>query len=480
VGSETITNIVLTNRISGVGAALTLGHGNANSTLIVRQAGAASAANRVTLDLSGLDTFSANVGRVLVGVGAGGPNRATGRLILAKTNTIIASGSAPAIDIGDSDVNNGGGSTLLLGETNALFADTITFARGKERGVNVLFNNPGSVAFFRAANGSSRVASFVIADGSTVLDTVNGLATANFSGGTVDALIGTLVVGRGTSGLRAAPVSMTGTLTFDQGTIDANNILLGANVANTTNSGIGTINVNGSALLVANAVLELGRTVNPIAGSNTVGNLNINGGTVRANSIINGGTGTTTVSLNGGTLVLSNAMGSTAQPLSNFALTNSTLQLRPVPGASALVVSNLLTAGTSNRLSIEALSASGQFQLIKYVGTLSGSGLNFVLGTLPSSFSGYLSNNAANSSIDLVVSNAPLIPAVLGSALLTSGGQLQFTVSGKPGGTYVVQTSTNLTEGNWVSVYTNVSAFTFQEETPFHAGQRFYRALASP
>jgi len=141
-----------------------------------------------------------------------------------------------------------------------------------------------------------------------------------------------------------------GTLTFDAGTINVNNLTNGWQVANSgtnsTDTGIGTINVNGTGTLAVNQslILALGSAGFTVLGTNDAqtppissyaqGTLNINGGTVRANSILNGG-GIAAITVNNGTLTITNSAGTPAKPLSAISLTNTMLGLR-VNGNSVL------------------------------------------------------------------------------------------------------------------------------------------------
>lgn len=61
-----------------------------------------------------------------------------------------------------------------------------------------------------------------------------------------------------------------------------------------------------------------------------------------------------------------------------------------------------------------------------------------------------------------------------------SGGQFQFTVAGAAGYNYSVQVSTNLTAGNWDTLRTNVSPFSFTDAVSVLYTQRFYRAVFLP
>jgi autotransporter-associated beta strand protein len=73
----------------------------------------------------------------------------------------------------------------------------------------------------------------------------------------------------------------------------------------------------------------------------------------------------------------------------------------PLASVSDLVVNDAITVNITGNISL------GEFPLIKYSGTLSGSGA-FTLGHLPTGVSATLATNLANQSLDLVVTSAPL------------------------------------------------------------------------
>jgi fibronectin-binding autotransporter adhesin len=80
----------------------------------------------------------------------------------------------------------------------------------------------------------------------------------------------------------------------------------------------------------------------------------------------------------------------------------------PLLVTNAYLASPLVANGT---VTVDVLSGSlsvGQFPLVKYSGTIGGSGGSaFVLGTIEPHAAGYISNNTVNGSIDLVVTSAP-------------------------------------------------------------------------
>ena len=291
--------------VSGAGM---LNVSNGNADLVVRQGSVSSGgALRATLDLSGLETFQATVKQVQLGSFGANP-RLSGKLYLARTNIITASGPAPAIVLGGhsgGSANGGNGSFLYLGGVNEIFADGISVATEKQGGCSMLFNpafeNP--TAYFRAADGGGRVASWLIGDSESQGGTVNATGTNDFTGGTVYVLANTMTLGKSsTSG--SGNGNPSGTLTFEAGTIDVNTLQIGYQSSGGPlgNIATGIFNVNGTAMLVVNSSVELGHI--PVGGTNaTKGTLNINGGVVVATNMFGGG-GTSLVNLNSGILDL--------------------------------------------------------------------------------------------------------------------------------------------------------------------------------
>ncbi|MGD0260908.1 MAG: DNRLRE domain-containing protein [Verrucomicrobiota bacterium] len=396
--------------VTGPGARLVVDNSGAN--LVVRQGTANSGGSqRATLDLSGLGNLSATLNQVLVGV-IGPVNRPTGTLLLARTNTLTATGS-PGLCVADSNSNAGGQNLLYLGQTNAIFVDSIVIARQKGNATlrfNPAFANPA--VCFRGSDGSSRVSSWNIADNSLQsTSSSSALGTNDFSGGTVDALVDTLVLGKSQ---KTTGAGSTGVLTFTSGTFDVNTVQVGQQAqSGATSGGVGRVNVNGpGAVLIVNTTLELGSTSGGIGTTNTSGTLSINGGTVLANAILVGaGSGTNTLAIANGTLAVTNSAGSPAAPINLIALTNATLQFQVAGGTTNLVAASLITGGTSNTIGITSLPAissfPAQFTLVAYSGAVGGAGFNFVLGALPAGVycGGLLSNNVANHTVDLVITN---------------------------------------------------------------------------
>jgi len=279
-GIQTVTTV------QGAGAALLVNNPNAIINVDQSQpiSGLANSTTMATLDLSGLDTFTANVSRVLVGVDTAATLRgACGVLNLAQTNriTVVPGSAAPQIDIGDNTqtgTSPGLPSILLLGRTNAIFADSIAVGRGKSAtsgGSSMLFNSSfaNSTAFLRGTNGdSSRVGLWTIGDAWGAKSSQNSGAS-DFTLGNVDALVNQMFVGRGASVAIAngANVAGVGTLSIGAGRFDVNSLEVGYGI---DAAGAGTININGGAL-VANSNFELAH------GVGSIGIVTVSGGTSR-------------------------------------------------------------------------------------------------------------------------------------------------------------------------------------------------------
>jgi len=280
-GTET-DNLVwgVTNAISGPGATLLID--NTNASFVVRQeSGSGGSALRSTLDLSGLDNLNADVGRFLVGVEGSFP-RPAGTLYLGKTNVITAVGNTPAIAIGGNgggNHNSGNSSYVLLGQQNTINADSITVGRVKQTGNSSitfntnLFTDP-TVAF-RGADGVSRVGNWRLADAESGSGSGNTVGICDFTGGTVDALVDSMILGR-----QVGSHSPIGTLTLAKGTFDVNTLTLGLQTSSGGNSASGVVNVNGTGTLIVNSNLVFGQVAGGTGAAATGGTLNIGGGTV--------------------------------------------------------------------------------------------------------------------------------------------------------------------------------------------------------
>jgi len=173
LSGATTLNTLVPVVIQGPGAALSV---NGTGDIVIRQGNGATGSHMATLDLSGLDTFTASVGHLLVGVTGGGVNRPSGTLILAKTNTLTLNGPVTlptlvSVMVQDSTANANGGtvSLLTLGQVNFFYGDQYRFGGQKGNGTvqfNPAFSNPSFV--IRNVDQVSRATALTCGDNSLV------------------------------------------------------------------------------------------------------------------------------------------------------------------------------------------------------------------------------------------------------------------------------------------------------------------------
>ncbi len=345
VGTETDlgTAATVNSAIAGDNAALIFS--NASANVLVRQwtAGASGGTQRSTLDLSGLDTFMATAKSIEVGdYPANGTARSAGTLYLAQTNilNLLASGQGvttnAGIDVGDNPMANSSQfSFLYLGQQNTINADGITVGGGRNMGwmgFNPVYDSSSVV--IRGTNGpSSRVTRWLVGDNSGASNTgSNSRGTNDFTGGTIDALVNTMILGKGESPTMNTGNS-TGMVAFASGTINVNTLLLGVQASGSTGGGGGTIgttnyvgqmDVDGTATLIVNSNLVLSSQAGGAGGYALRGTLNINGGTVEATNILHGGgvAGTSIINLNSGLLDLQPAWAAAPGQIVNVTILN--------------------------------------------------------------------------------------------------------------------------------------------------------------
>ncbi|HSU55592.1 MAG TPA: autotransporter-associated beta strand repeat-containing protein, partial [Candidatus Dormibacteraeota bacterium] len=308
----------------------------------------------------------------------------------AITKTSVHGGN---VTIGAGGGGNGPSSIGIVNQNGGTFTNTATQTWIGETGQGTWNMN----------NGSAILGPVILADTSSGSGTLNLLGgffratsisspnpgaptTLNFNGGTLQAGGDNVNF---ITGLSAAYVQAAGALIDSQGF----NITIPQAL---TDSGGGPLTKLGSGALTLSGA------------NNYIGNTVINGGTLA----------TTTASTGAGSYILANntALGVTVMNanaqlnMSSATLASSTAatlnidvgafgnpSAAPVNVSSALAVNGTITVNVA-----DGFPQLGQFPLIKY-GSRTGSG-SFVLGSLPVGVTASLSNNVANSSIDLVIS----------------------------------------------------------------------------
>jgi fibronectin-binding autotransporter adhesin len=386
--------------ITGTGGNLVL---NGAGDLVVRIGNATAGTHMATLDLSGLDSLTANVGRLLVGQANAGEtiNRPSGILILAATNNITLTGASPQVMIQDSGSNANGGTTSVLsfGEVNFLNADVMRFA-GQKGNANINFNpnlagfaSPPSLVI-RNNDGASPVSTIDFGYNATVTSGNSTVAVVDFSAGSVDLYANLVNIAQGNPGPGTG--TCTSTVTLGAGPFTVDDLEIGWGNATGANGGVtATLNVNNNflfstgAVVTVNTMLRLARTNGGTGVIN--GTLNLNGGVVIANTIVSGG-GVSAINVNyGSTLVVSNTTGTLAFPIGTFFMSSATLNVPALNTGAAVVVKSLTGDESPSVINISKISPVGAYPTtIPIIHYQSESGEYFTLGSLPSGYSGTL------------------------------------------------------------------------------------------
>ncbi len=471
-------NGFVTNTITGIGGTLLImgndprsGGAANNWNFQVRQCANPSAPYQTTLDMSGLGTFSAIVGKFYLAQGGSGAfqSNVSAQVFLARTNslTLLRFGNAGQFEVGDS---SGGaftlpGSALYLGITNALFIDTARI--GKQKATNNLIafnptftNGLTPVTYLRGTNATpgNRLNLWTVGDADT--DTVvpiKSQGATDFSGGRLDALIGQMIIGRNSTSASDTGFAQ-GAFIFTAGALDVTNLQVGVQRAASAAPATGSMIINGSASL-SSANIVLAQAFAGGTPSLVTGNLNVTNGTVRGN--ITAGGGNSIVNLIGGTLAVSNNAGTTAAPIQSLNLASASLHLKADGNATTtnIVATSVTTSGTTTITidSVANVTGPTTIHLLGYAGTDPFAGL--ALAPLPGGFAGNLVDNPGSVDLNVTVSAVPPAPTI--QKITISGGQL--VVSGTNnssagGGTYHLLSSTNITVplSNW-TVVTNSS-----------------------
>jgi fibronectin-binding autotransporter adhesin len=400
-------NAIETITLLGAGGAFSM-----NGTLHVNQGSITGGdVHNVTLDLSGLDNFTDTGPEILVA--SGGAHNSHGTLYLAKTNNIYLgndfqlcnqggySNSVPcAVYLGqNSSIATGTGNLIIGGSGTTLVGAFMKFNPAFIGGAN-----PIPSAYFYGNNGSGRVANFWICNANGAPN-VPGYALCDFSGGNIYMVVDAMQLGQ------AGTASALGVLTADDGFFNVNSAVIGNQVVGNGGAGTGIVNLNTNTTLSTSATLQVNNTLTlaEVSGGLTAGSagtINVNGGTLTANNIVNGG-GVGSINVTNGTLSVNGLGGTPSAPISSVILLNSALNLRVIAGSNSLVTTSLKTGGAGNTVNISSAPPFSSYPvkiaLVKYSGSIGGAGYNFSLGTLPTLYAGYLSNDTANAAIDLVL-----------------------------------------------------------------------------
>ena len=323
-----VANAASTTVISGANGSLLV---NGAANLQFGPSGSQTATRLATVDMSGLGQFTytaaGNIFRV--GLASGAQNTpALGQVALvtlAGQNTITAATFA----LGDISANSDGGqSTLRLGQTNALNANTFNTGASGRSDVDLSFAtglvNPSAV-IRGTSGGSTAVNSWVVGRLAQFAGAPQTTFAANvdFSPGSLDAKVTTLLIGSADAGTAANRAgTQNSTFAMGAGTLEVGALTLGQVAGASTSSvggalsGNGTFTLNhpngvvraGTLALADNTILSTGAFA-----KNARGTFNLTDGTLVATSITRGaqtGTGVATVAFNWANGTVENTAGS--------------------------------------------------------------------------------------------------------------------------------------------------------------------------
>ena len=270
-----------------------------------------------TLDMSGLNTFTANVEKFRLNANLDDPvvgQSPGGTLLLARTNTITTSPNltAPGILMGCL-TNKLNTTELKLGAVNTFNTDGLTVGGPTAKnGTRMYLGTPGATFKLRGSAGGTTSASvFSVGDQSADLagyshfylpfsggeGGANGVA--DFSGGSVDIRASDIYIGRAASPNNTFldNSSASGQMILEQGNVNATNVFVGYKPPGTNASiatGVLTLRSN-HVMTVANN-LYLGYRTNSGSGSGT---LSVTNSTLTVGGSLFAGYGAATISLSG-------------------------------------------------------------------------------------------------------------------------------------------------------------------------------------
>lgn len=256
-----------------------------------------------TLDLSGASQFDAYLDRFEIGnrtTGSTASGAASGTVTLAALNHI----DARTILISESQMwATVPQSKLLLGAVNNIKTDTMTVAGS--RGNALLDFAPGVTGGVLNLSGSTGAEADLRVGYCTLGTGTATTGVVDLTGGTFNAALNHLIIAyRAYRG--EYNVTTTGTMSFDAGSVTANNVTIGWGTPHpsdgTIGQGVGTLNMGGGSLAISgDLVLARGTT-------GSQGTVNLTGGTLTVAGNVNEGpdaaSGSSTLNVDGGTLAV--------------------------------------------------------------------------------------------------------------------------------------------------------------------------------
>jgi fibronectin-binding autotransporter adhesin len=424
--------------VTGTGATVVVSTNGGNIQLGLGAPGSGSNPDAVLADFSGINNLIVNLGTSTNGTnsvlnmgtldGNPGPPGVIGGVVnqlqLAAVSNSITAGT---INIGaggrqlSPDLRLGPGTNIL--DVGTLNVGSVNLSR--DSGQMEFYLGSGGVQI-RGAAGGSTPANYN--QGVNTSTTGAGLrTTVDFSSGYADLLFGPMAIGN----LPGRAGQWTNVFTFSQGVLVASSLSLSQ--GGNTNADYTIMNINGGTATLGPVLLDGSVAAN--------GQLNINNATVTVQSISHTNTGASTLSINNSTL-------------------NVNIQGYGNP-ATAPVSAGVLSLSAPVNLGVNGTGFTvGQFPLMSYTGNLGDTGdgngfADLALASLPTNVSGYLSNNVANSSVDLVITSAPpsINPNPTNIVVGISGNQLTLRWDSSHIGWLLQSNSVGLiSTGSWATV----------------------------
>lgn len=369
-----------TGNLSVTGGSVRIGNGDGNLDIGVRTAGSVATAGIV--NLAGAFAVNIDVDQIRIGVNdSGNSSTTTGTLTLANSGTTTVnadtltlgfiSGGATGTTAGT--LNLGGGTTTMNVDTFEVGADkaigNVTIASGGT--LNLTGNVNAATDLFIGDNNPA---------GST--STAPTISTVNLTGGTLNATLDEVVIGRHTTGAGSGK----GRLAIDAGTVTATSVLLasagGTSPANTT----GTIDQRGGTFTVSGSVTD----------GAGVSALNVDGGTLTIGAGMTvdaarvGISRTGTLNVTGGAVDIGNGSGTLEVGRSSTSGAGiGTLNLAAASSVSIdvanVLIGNVSSSGSGGTRGAVTLSTAGNNSLTATTMTIGSSdppGNEAVLSTL--------------------------------------------------------------------------------------------------
>lgn len=451
VGNSGPSGVSVQLLATGTGASVVVNTNGGTIQIGLGTAGSGVNPDNVLVDFSAIDNFVVNLGATgLVNLGTldANPGPGTGATVVNQFKLAAVSNS---ISAGTITIGAGGRQLtpeLRLGAgTNRLNVDTLNLGTGGRDGGSLLFDTGTGGVRMRAFDGVSR-ANMNVQTGTAG----SGAPTVNvvdLTGHPADLLLGVLTIGN----QPARAGVWNNTFSFDQGTLDAASVQMSVAKLVNTNLGSSTMNIGGGTA-------SLGAV--SLTASLATGTLNINNATVTVSNITSAGAGAATLDINNSTLNL--ALGVSGNPVT-----------APV-AVDSFSANNTVNLGFSG-----SGFAVGQFPLISYASSIGGSGFSALnLTSLPSGVGGYLSNNVAALSVDVVITSAPSLinPNPTNILVSVSGNQLTLSWPSSYIGWLLQSNSVGLTStGAWGTVPGSDSTNQFTYTVDASKTNVFFRML---